>query len=44
MLGAAQYNGRPSPVLEARLRKALSLWEEGVADAIVTVGGGAAGG
>jgi uncharacterized SAM-binding protein YcdF (DUF218 family) len=43
VLGAAQYNGRPSPVLEARLRKAQSLWEEGVADAIVTVGGGAAG-
>ncbi|HEX6232887.1 MAG TPA: YdcF family protein [Jiangellaceae bacterium] len=43
VLGAAQYNGRPSPVLEARLRKARSLWEEGVAEAIVTVGGGADG-
>lgn len=43
VLGAAQYNGRPSPVLEARLRKARSLWEEGVADVIVTVGGGADG-
>lgn len=43
VLGAAQYNGRPSPVLEARLRKAHSLWEEGVADVIVTVGGGADG-
>ena len=43
VLGAAQYNGRPSPVLEARLRKARSLWEEGVADVVVTVGGGADG-
>ena len=43
VLGAAQYNGRPSPVLEARLRKARSLWEEGVADMIITVGGGADG-
>ncbi|HEX6335615.1 MAG TPA: YdcF family protein [Jiangellaceae bacterium] len=43
VLGAAQYNGRPSPVLEARLRKARSLWDEGAADVIVTVGGGADG-
>jgi uncharacterized SAM-binding protein YcdF (DUF218 family) len=43
VLGAAQYNGRPSPVLEARLRKALSLWQDEVAPAVVTVGGGAAG-
>lgn len=43
VLGAAQYNGRPSPVLEARLRKARQLWREDLADAIVTVGGGARG-
>lgn len=40
VLGAAQYNGRPSPVFEARLRHAYELWEEGVADVIVTTGGG----
>lgn len=39
VLGAAQYNGVPSPVLEARLRHALNLWRAGVAPRIVTVGG-----
>ncbi|MBC6461295.1 YdcF family protein [Actinomadura sp. HBU206391] len=39
VLGAAQYNGRPSPTLEWRLRHALSLYRAGVAPAIVTVGG-----
>lgn len=39
VLGAAQYNGEPSPVLEARLRKAWELWNEDVAPVIVTVGG-----
>ncbi|HEU0214335.1 MAG TPA: YdcF family protein [Jiangellaceae bacterium] len=39
VLGAAQYGGRPSPVLEARLRKAQTLWQEGVAPVVVTVGG-----
>jgi uncharacterized SAM-binding protein YcdF (DUF218 family) len=43
VLGAAQYGGRPSPVLEARLRKAQALWEDGVAPVVVTVGGGAPG-
>lgn len=43
VLGAAQYNGRPSPVLEARLRKARELWRADVAPVIVTVGGGARG-
>ncbi len=43
VLGAAQYNGRPSPVLEARLRKARELWRDDVAPVIVTVGGGASG-
>lgn len=43
VLGAAQYNGRPSPVLEARLRKARELWRDDVAPIIVTVGGGASG-
>jgi uncharacterized SAM-binding protein YcdF (DUF218 family) len=39
VLGAAQYNGRPSPVLEWRLLHALKLYREGVAPHIVTVGG-----
>ncbi len=39
VLGAAQYNGKPSPVLEWRLLHALKLYKEGVAPAIVTVGG-----
>ncbi|HZB30124.1 MAG TPA: YdcF family protein [Streptosporangiaceae bacterium] len=39
VLGAAQYNGRPSPTLEWRLVHALRLYNRGVAPAIVTVGG-----
>jgi vancomycin permeability regulator SanA len=39
VLGAAQYNGRPSPTLQWRLVHALKLYNQGVAPAIVTVGG-----
>lgn len=39
VLGASQFNGRPSPVLEARLRHARDLLGDGVAPRIVTVGG-----
>jgi vancomycin permeability regulator SanA len=39
VLGAAQYNGKPSPTLEWRLVHALKLYNKGVAPAIVTVGG-----
>jgi uncharacterized SAM-binding protein YcdF (DUF218 family) len=39
VLGAAQYNGRPSPILEARLDEALAAYEEGVAPIIVVTGG-----
>lgn len=38
VLGAAQFWGRPSPVLEARLQHAADLYAAGVADRIVTVG------
>src|SRR5206468_5459667 len=38
VLGAAQYNGRPSPVLKARLDHALELYERGLASAIITTG------
>lgn len=39
VLGAAQYNGKPSPTLEWRLRHALTLYRGGVAPRIITVGG-----
>ena len=39
VLGAAQYDGRPSPVLKARLDHALSLWEEGYARQMILTGG-----
>lgn len=39
VLGAAQYSGRPSSVLEARLEHAKTLYEQGVAPRVVTVGG-----
>jgi uncharacterized SAM-binding protein YcdF (DUF218 family) len=43
VLGSAQYNGVPSSIFEARLEHALTLYEDGVAPVIVTVGGRAAG-
>jgi uncharacterized SAM-binding protein YcdF (DUF218 family) len=39
VLGAAQFWGTPSPVLEARLAHAEVLYRDGVAERIVTVGG-----
>ncbi|MGI8476190.1 MAG: YdcF family protein [Thermomicrobiales bacterium] len=39
VFGAAQYNGAPSPVLEARLDEALAAYHEGVAPLIVVTGG-----
>ena len=38
VLGAAQFNGRPSPVLEARLSHARELHADSVAPRVVTVG------
>jgi uncharacterized SAM-binding protein YcdF (DUF218 family) len=38
VLGAAQYNGRPSPVLKARLDHAFDLYMKGYAHAIITTG------
>lgn len=40
VLGAAQYDGRPSPVFAARLDHAAQLYRDGVAGHIVTLGGG----
>jgi uncharacterized SAM-binding protein YcdF (DUF218 family) len=39
VLGAAQYNGRPSPVLRARLDHAYDLWREKLAPTVVVTGG-----
>lgn len=39
VLGAAQYDGRPSPVLEGRLRHVVALYEEDVAPLVVVTGG-----
>lgn len=43
VLGAAQYNGRPSPVLEARISHAVELYAAGVAPLLIVTGGKAAG-
>jgi uncharacterized SAM-binding protein YcdF (DUF218 family) len=40
VFGAAEYAGRPSPVLHARLDKAVALYDRGIAPVIVTLGGG----
>lgn len=40
IFGAAEYDGRPSPVLRARLDHGLELYDENVAPLIVTLGGG----
>jgi uncharacterized SAM-binding protein YcdF (DUF218 family) len=39
VLGAAQYNGRPSPVLRARLNHALALYREQLAPLVIVTGG-----
>ncbi len=43
VLGAAQYNGRPSNVLQARLDHAVTLYEAGTAPLVVVTGGRAPG-
>src|SRR5678816_4069373 len=39
VLGAAQYVGRPSPVLRARLDHALDLWQRGLAPRLIFTAG-----
>jgi uncharacterized SAM-binding protein YcdF (DUF218 family) len=39
VLGAAQYNGRPSGALAARLDHAIALYDEGYAPYLITTGG-----
>lgn len=42
VFGAAEYSGRPSPVLRARLDHAFELFQRGVAPVVITTGGAAA--
>ena len=39
VLGAAQYNGRPSPLFQARLDHAIQLFDDGIAPILVVTGG-----
>ncbi|MGA2349275.1 MAG: YdcF family protein [Terracidiphilus sp.] len=39
VLGAAEYDGRPSPVFRARLDHAFMLYQHGIAPLIITLGG-----
>jgi len=39
VLGAAQYDGRPSPVLRARLDHGIDLWNRGMGKVLVVTGG-----
>ena len=39
VLGAAEYDGHPSPVYRARLDHALDLYRRGIAPLIITMGG-----
>jgi uncharacterized SAM-binding protein YcdF (DUF218 family) len=43
VLGAAQYAGKPSPVLKARVDHAIGLWQRGFAPTVITTGGRAPG-
>jgi uncharacterized SAM-binding protein YcdF (DUF218 family) len=42
VFGAAQYDGRPSPVYRARLDHAYALFRSGLAPLVITTGGAAA--
>ncbi len=39
VFGAAEYDGRPSPVYRARLDRAFQLYKRGIAPLIITLGG-----
>ena len=43
VLGAAQYNGHPSPVLQARLEHAVDLYRRDLASTLIVTGGQAPG-
>ena len=40
IFGAAEYNGRPSPVYHARLDHAIALYRKQIAPLLITLGGG----
>ncbi len=40
IFGAAEYDGRPSPVFRARLDHGLALYRQGIAPLVITLGGG----
>jgi uncharacterized SAM-binding protein YcdF (DUF218 family) len=39
VLGAAEYNGRPSPTFQGRLRQAANLFRKGFSDHVLVLGG-----
>ncbi len=39
VMGAAQYDGRPSPQLQSRLDHVVELWDQGLAPVVVVTGG-----
>ena len=39
VMGAAQFNGRPSEVLKARLDTTYQVWQDGIAPVIIVTGG-----
>jgi vancomycin permeability regulator SanA len=39
VLGAAEYNGRPSPTFQGRLRQAANLFRKGFSDQVLVLGG-----
>jgi vancomycin permeability regulator SanA len=39
VMGAAQYDGRPSPQLASRLDHAVDLWDDGLAPQVIVTGG-----
>lgn len=39
VMGAAQYDGRPSPVLEERIRHGVELYRDGIAPYLIVTGG-----
>lgn len=43
VLGAAQYDGKPSPVLKARLDHGIALYRKGIAPRLILTGGKGAG-
>jgi uncharacterized SAM-binding protein YcdF (DUF218 family) len=43
VMGAAQYDGRPSPIFAARLDHAIDLYHEGIAPILIVTGGKAEG-